>query len=148
MNRLCNGSVIIVIHATLILHSNIRPHPWSIVQAVVSLNPSSVFFANVQEQDMSVHQTVYVCVCKSLSVSPLQLVNQRMTFMNHGISQWRTPHFSSCWIHPAVLETSKDIFISRGMAGNMVRLILVNLQVNLQEYKHSIPTCCTTLSSY
>jgi len=165
MNRLSNGSVIIVIHVTLILHSRIRPHPWSCLPAVVSSNPSSVFFENMQKQAMSVHQTVCVCVCGGwgclcVCVShSLFLFPHFMLWTNEwlsrslvspngehhtklGISQWRTPHFLSCWIHPAVLETSKDIFTSSGMAwllvigmslkdcknGNMVRLILVKSQ--------------------
>lgn len=91
MNRLQYGSIIIVLHVTQILHSNIRSYPWSMLQAVVSLNWSC--FLCKYARTRHIRSPNHVCVCVSHSVSPLQLVNQWVTFTKPGISQWRPPHF-------------------------------------------------------
>jgi hypothetical protein len=97
MNNLCNGSVIVVIHVPLF---TFKYQATSLIQLqdIVSLNPISVFFTNMQEQDMSDHQTVCVCACVCVSVtlcfptSTCEPMNDFHKSMKPGISQWREHH--------------------------------------------------------
>lgn len=105
MNRLQYGSIIIVLHVTQILHSNIRSYPWSMLQAVVSLNWSC--FLCKYARTRHIRSLNHVCVC--VSVTPFPHFNLWTNeWLSRSLVSPNGDHLTSC-IHMTSTNNMADM---------------------------------------